>query len=516
MIRLLVRFFLLAAAAAGFAWIADRPGTIVIHWLNREIETSVLAGLAGLVFAVLALWFLFYLLRRLIGTPGAIGGYLRFRKARRGYESLSRGIIAAGAGDGQGAHRFAQIAAKTLRDEPLIKLLEVQAAQLRGDRAKVRRGFEEMLKTPHTKALGLRGLFAEARQSGDLAGARGFAEEALKLNPALGWASSAMLAIQSQARDWDSALATLESQRKTGHVAPERAKRMKAVLLAAKALASETREPKSALDWALEAHRLEPALVPAASVAARLYAAQGALRRAWRVVSRSWEAAPHPDLAEAYAYSRLADSPLERYERVRRLIGTFAGGTEGAYALARAAAEARQWDDGAKALAPLSASDPQARICALMAEIEEGRGDKGRAREWLARAVRAPSDPMWVIDGAASPYWTPISPVTGEIAFAEWKVPFDQLPRRPTPPTETAELEAAVAQSEAPAATPPQASAATILPVPEPPEPAPARAAPSKPARTKPRIVEPVRPPDDPGQPEDDPDRPGKRASADG
>ena len=44
---------------------------------------------------------------------------------------------------------------------------------------------------------------------------------------------------------------------------------------------------------------------------------------------------------------------------------------------------------------------------------EDGRGDKGRAREWLARAVRAPSDPMWVIDGAASPYWTPISPVTG-------------------------------------------------------------------------------------------------------
>ena len=110
MIRLLVRFLLLAALAAGFAWIADRPGTIVIRWLNREIETSVLAGLAGLIFAVLALWFLFSLLRRLIGTPGAIGGYLRFRKARRGYESLSRGIIAAGAGDGQSAHRHAAIA----------------------------------------------------------------------------------------------------------------------------------------------------------------------------------------------------------------------------------------------------------------------------------------------------------------------------------------------------------------------------------------------------------------------
>jgi HemY protein len=381
----------------------------------------------------------------------------------------------------------------------LLRLLEVQAAQLKGDRAKVRRGFEEMLKKPETEALGLRGLFAEARQSGDLAAARGFAERALKLNPALGWASSAMLAIQSQARDWDAALITLEAQRKTNQVDADQAKRMKAVLLAAKALAGETKSPQSALDWALEAHKLDPALVPAACVAARLYAAQGAQRRVWRVVSKAWDVAAHPDLAEAYAYARLTDSPQDRYERVRRLIGSFHGGTEGSYSLARAAAQARQWDDAVKALAPLIAHEPQARVCALMAEIEEGRGDKGRAREWLARAVRAPSDPMWVIDGAASPYWTPISPVTGEIAFAEWKVPFESLPRQMGPETE----------SPPPVEEPPLPAPAAAEPPPSPEEPQPEPApAPAKPpaakARSKPRIVEPVRPPDDPGVPEDD------------
>lgn len=510
MIRLLVRFILLALAAAGFAWIADRPGTIVIRWLNREIETSVLAGLAGLIFSVLALWFLFSLLRRLIGTPGAIGGYMRFRKARRGYESLSRGIIAAGAGDGQSAHRFAAIAGKTLNDEPLLKLLEVQAAQLKGDRAKVRRGFEEMLKTPETEALGLRGLFAEARQSGDLTAARGFAERALKLNPALGWASSAMLAIQSQARDWDAALTTLEAQRKTSQVGTDQAKRMKAVLLAAKALAAESKDPRGALDWALDAHKLDPALVPAACVAARLYAAQGAQRRVWRVVSKAWDVAPHPDLAEAYAYARLTDSPEGRYERVRRLIGSFHGGTEGAYSLGRAAAQARQWNDAVKALEPLVAREPQARVCALMAEIEEGRGDKGRAREWLARALRAPSDPMWVIDGAASPYWTPVSPVTGELAFAEWKAPFETLPRQAAVAPET-EASAPVVDE------PPEPEPPAAIPAPQATEPAPVPAPTPSPAptRSKPRIVEPVRPPDDPGLPEDDPDQPGRRLSAD-
>jgi len=68
-----------------------------------------------------------------------------------------------------------------------------------------------------------------------------------------------MLAIQSQARDWDAALAILETQRKASQLSPDRAKRMRAVLLAAKALAAENaRDPKSALDFALEAAQARP------------------------------------------------------------------------------------------------------------------------------------------------------------------------------------------------------------------------------------------------------------------
>jgi HemY protein len=190
MIRLIFRFLILAAAAAFFAWIADRPGTVVIRWMNREIETSVLAAISAVLLVALALWVIFGLLRRLLGAPGAIGDYFRFRRTRRGYESLSRGIIAAGAGDGAAAQRFAVIASRSLSDEPLLKLLEVQAAQIKGDRAAVRSGFESMLKTPETEVLGLRGLFAEARQAGDISTARSLAERALKLNPGLSWASA--------------------------------------------------------------------------------------------------------------------------------------------------------------------------------------------------------------------------------------------------------------------------------------------------------------------------------------
>jgi HemY protein len=492
MIRLIFRFLLLAAAAAFFAWIADRPGTVVIRWMNREIETSVLAAIAALILAVVALWFMLGLLRRLLGAPSALSDYFRFRRTRRGYEALSRGIVAAGAGDGIAAQRFALTASRSLTDEPLLKLLEVQAAQIRGDRVAVRRGFEAMLKVPQTEILGLRGLFAEARQAGDNPTARLLAERALKLNSALGWASSAMLAIQSAEGDWPAALLTLENQRKTGQAGADETRQKRAILLTAQAIAAEASDRALALKLALEAHRLDSSLVPAATIAARIYSHQGSQRKVWKVVSRTWAKRPHPDLATAYAYARPGDSPQVRFERVRQLVKAHEGGTEGAYALARAALTAQQWSEARRILEPImAAGEPQARFCALLADLEEGEsGDKGRAREWLARAVRAPRDPMWVVDGVAVPQWTPLSPVTGEIAEAMWKVPYELLPGEALPPPAEPEPALPEEPERVPAIPPPAAEPA-----------APSAPAAPQPAVQPPRptMVKPIRPPDDPG-----------------
>ena len=68
-------------------------------------------------------------------------------------------------------------------------------------------------------------------------------------------------------------------------------------------------------------------------------------------------------------------------------------------------------------------------------------------------------------DGVASPRWTPVSPVSGEIVPCVWKAPFE-------------------------------------MPADEPGEPAPAAAEPPR-AIEKPMLVERRRPPDDPGLPDD-------------
>ncbi len=481
MIRLFWRFGLLIFAAAAFAWLADRPGSVTIRWLGREIETPFLVAVALFVLIFIAMWFVWGLFRRLWHTPRAAREFWRFRRNRKGYESLSRGIIAAGAGDAAAAAKHAAIAGHALADEPLVNVLAAQAAQLKGDRAAVKRIFEAMAKSPDTEALGLRGLFAEARQAGDTAAARAHAERALELNSRLAWASSAVLQLQSAAKDWAGAAATLAQQAKSGLLAGDEASRKQAAILAAEALAREDKDRAGARDLALKALKLDPSLVPTALVAARCHIADGSPRKAAKLLRAIWRLSPHPDLAQVFAHQKPGDGPEARFERVRDLVKEHAGGLEGAYALARAAAAAQRWDVARKTLEPLMAERPQARLCALMADIEEAQGDKGRAREWLARAVKAPRDPIWVSDGVASPRWSPVSPVSGDIVPCEWKVPFEMLGEEP------------------PAEIPAPAAAATAL----------------KPI-AKPPMAERLRPPDDPGLPEDfgEPETPTRRGRA--
>jgi HemY protein len=102
-----------------------------------------------------------------------------------------------------------------------------------------------------------------------------------------------------------------------------------------------------------------------------------------------------------------------------------------AIVLARAAVEAFEWSLARNALAGAVAGEPSQAVCLLMAEIEEGQNaDQGKAREWLARAVKAPRDPVWTADGITADEWEPTSPVSGRLDAFEWKQPVSALATR--------------------------------------------------------------------------------------
>ncbi len=430
MIRVLVFVLFVAVAALGFAWFAGHPGAITVEWLGYQVQTSALVGALAIIALIVLLVFLWGVLRYLFTRPAAIAAHARERRKREGYDALSRGLLAIGVGDRALAQRYASIAARNLPREPLTGLLKAQAAQLKGDKAAARRAFEAMLDDSETHLLGVRGLFLEAKRSKDNIAAQALAEQAVKSDPKLAWGVNALFDLQARAGDFEGALDTLAIARQNGHVEPDVAVRRRAVLLTAEAREREVSDPDKALALANEALRLAPSLVPAAEIAGRILASKGESRTASRLISRTWKLSPHPDLALVYVHAKPGDPPRERVKRAKYLAGLAPNDIEGPIAVANAAIEAHEWQEARNALAPYLDGRPPARICALMARIEAGEfGDRGREREWLARAVRAPRDRAWIADGYVSDRWLPVSPVTGAVDAFEWKAPVDAIGR---------------------------------------------------------------------------------------
>ena len=85
---------------------------------------------------------------------------------------------------------------------------------------------------------------------------------------------------------------------------------------------------------------------------------------------------------------RVQHADLVGLERVRGLLAVNSGGIEGAYSLARAAVEARDWQQARKALEPWLGERPQARFYSLMAFRPERPTVWGR---FLGRSPRATS-----------------------------------------------------------------------------------------------------------------------------
>ncbi|WP_100963469.1 heme biosynthesis HemY N-terminal domain-containing protein [Bosea sp. FBZP-16] len=424
MVRVLVYLLVIAALAAGAVWLADRPGEVSILWQGYRIETSVAIAAIGVVvlaFLALVAW---AIVRFVFGLPSAFGYASRARRRARGFEAISRGMVAIGAGDPVAAGRYAVDARKFVANEPLTLLLEAQSAQLSGDRGQAEAAFKAMLDKPETRVLGLRGLFVEARRRGDMAAARAFADDAVRRSPSLAWANDALLDFHTAAGDWQAARTAVERRAALRLADKGEAKRQRAVLLAAEALEAKDREPEKALAAALEAVKLAPGLTPAAALAGRMLSERGDIKKAARLLEAAWKQVSHPDIAGAYLDVRPGDSARDRLARAEMLTRLRPADPEGVLALAGAAIHAQDFARARAALKPLLAGGASVRACLLMAELEEAEhGATGRVREWLARATRAPRDAAWVADGLVSDKWLPISPISGRLDAFVWTVP---------------------------------------------------------------------------------------------
>ncbi len=448
MTRILTFALIVLALGFGFSWLADRPGVLSIVWQGQLIEMSLMVAasiIAALVAAVMLVW---WIVNAIWTSPNAARRYFRARKRDRGYQALSTGLIAAGAGNAILARKMTARTQGLLSadQEPLIHLLDAQADLIEGKYDEARRKFEAMARDPETRELGLRGLYIEARRQGAYEAAQQYAEDAAEKAPYLPWAAQATLENRCRNGQWDDAIRLLDQQKAAGVIERGEAERLKAVLLTAKAGEKLESDPVGAREDAKHALKLAKSLVPAALIAAKSYLREDNLRKAATVLEPVWKTDPHPQIAELYVRARSGDTAIDRLKRAERLESLKPNNIESLFAVAQAALDAKEF---AKARAKAEAAariEPRESIFLLMADIEEAEtGDQGRVRYWMAQALRAPRDPAWVADGIASEKWLPVSPVTGRLDAFEWKAPFGQLEG----PVEDLTIENAIAAAPA-------------------------------------------------------------------
>ena len=459
MIRVLVFLAFLIVAAFGLTWLADRPGEITLVWQGYQIETSLMVGLAVLALAMIVIAIVWSVLRFVLGIPSLVSIGARARQRRKGLIALSRGMIAAGAGDARAAKRASEEALRRLGEEPLTLLLEAEAAQLAGDRATAEATFARMAEMPDTRVLGLRGLHVEARRRGDAEAAYAYALQAHRIAP-LG------LGRQCRARsscDPCGLVACTRHGRRESRPQIDRRDdcrspaRRSSDRAGAQSRAIAT--PSEALRLAREAAKLAPDLVPAVVLAGRLLSRKGDIKRAARMLEGGWRRGPHPDIARAYLDIRPGDSAADRLARAQTLGRLAPDHPEARMIIARAAIEARDFAQARRAMAPLvetnaADSPPTVRMCLLMADLEETEhGATGAVRAWLARASRARRDPAWIADGIVCDSWAPASPVTGKLDAFVWRAPQERLSAPVESPPIAASPAAAEPQGHAASAT---------------------------------------------------------------
>ena len=95
MIRIIFFLLVVFALGLGFAWLADRPGELVVTFQGYEYQVSLMVAAVAITAIVAAVMILWWLVKAIWTSPYTISRYFRVRRRDRGYQALSTGMIAA-------------------------------------------------------------------------------------------------------------------------------------------------------------------------------------------------------------------------------------------------------------------------------------------------------------------------------------------------------------------------------------------------------------------------------------
>jgi HemY protein len=446
MIRTLVYLLALGCMMAGVAWVAARPGEVMIVWEGWRIDANPGVFAAALGVLLIAAAVLTRVWTALITAPRRFARWRRERRARAGYAALSAGLVAVAAGDPAGARREAKRADRLLDGPPLTLLLTAQAAQLAGDEATAHHYFTAMLERPETEFLGLRGLLARAMRDRDLSRALELAKRARGLRPKTPWVLTTLIDLQTRQGDWEGAADTLVQASAAKALPPADLQRhQSAAYLELSRRAAARGADDDALRYAKNAHRADADNAAATAWYADRLVAAGRKRRAAKLIEHEWTRRPHPDFLGAYRQARSPATALAWASEVQRLAALAPAHPDSHRALGDAALEAGLWGEARKhytAAIAAAGATPPAALCRKMADVEDGDGgDPAAARRWLTLAAEGHPDASWLCDvcGTAHATWQPVCRRCAAFDRLQWRIP-DRLTLALAKPSEPAAI----------------------------------------------------------------------------
>lgn len=417
MVRAFFSLLKIAIVVGVVVWVAQRPGTIAIDWMEYKLTFHVGFFLIALLAVIVLGIVIFSIIKFFLDLPKNMTRYRDMTNKDKGLKALTIGLSAVAAGDGKSASYQAQRAGRFLNDnEVLPKLLEAQAARLEGREVDAARSFMSIMENKDASFLGVRGLLQSALDHGDYEGALELGHKALQDYPKQGWILCIVYDLEIRARHWDSALKILYRAEKAGAIAVNKANSDRVAMLLAQAdIAKEKGDEETLFRTLQKAYTLDKHFVPTVARLARMYMARSKQKAAVSMVEEAWKVQPHPDLVtlwdEACPPSKEGDN-MVKVRWFEKLLALKPDSVEGLQAMANVLISIGLWGEARKHLQKAEEIRPNVNLYKTWAHLEErATGDEKSVREWLMKAADAPRERVWVCSetGRIFEEWIPIT-----------------------------------------------------------------------------------------------------------
>lgn len=427
MIRALWFMLKVGALVALVVWIAERPGTLRLEWLEYAFTIHVGLFLLFAMAIILGAIFLYNAITAFVRLPSSWRRYKDVRDQEKGYEALTIGLTAVAAGDSKVASKQAKRAQKFLSDDTgLPLLLKAQSARLEGREDEALESFAALLEDKNAAFLGVRGLLQAALDNQDYNKALELAMHALNLHSRQPWILRVVYDLHIRLQNWDEALSMLYRLEKEKAIeAPDARSDRVAILLAH----AQDQDNNAAVKSLEKAFKIDAAFAPAATALAREYLSAGQHRKALSVVKKAWALSPHPDLVSVWMLlisPRKAGQPLVRLRWIESLLKLKNGSAVGQIAAGRAALEEKIWGEARTHLLKAEEMAPTAQIYSLLAELEERSGQgQSAVKAWQEKLQSAAQDYAWVCAETGRIYseWSAVAQPHGSFNTIEWAQP---------------------------------------------------------------------------------------------